>query len=265
VEPYRGTFGEPRPERLRTLALPPQSMPARRGMRPLHAWRYVAVFAEELMLCAASIRIGPLRQSFWAVWDREARALSERTTLGAAGVHLEPGRLRVAVAGIDVVLSEEPGIETVCPAGEAYAWTRKQGGIPVRGTVAGRTIDGRAIVDDTAAYYPRRTSWQWCAGIGRSVEGREVAWNLVAGVNDPPENSERTVWIDGEPREIPPVRFGDGLGLRFHEEAVRSREENLVVIRSRYRQPFGTFSGVLPDGTELAEGYGVMEDHDAVW
>ena len=36
-------------------------------------------------------------------------------------------------------------------------------------------------------------------------------------------------------------------------------------MRSRYRQPFGTFSGELPGGIELAEGYGVMEDHDVHW
>ena len=34
---------------------------------------------------------------------------------------------------------------------------------------------------------------------------------------------------------------------------------------SRYRQPFGTFAGELPGGLELAEGYGVMEDHDVHW
>jgi hypothetical protein len=37
------------------------------------------------------------------------------------------------------------------------------------------------------------------------------------------------------------------------------------VFRSRYRQHFGTFSGVLPDGIELAEGYGVMERHEVRW
>jgi hypothetical protein len=36
-------------------------------------------------------------------------------------------------------------------------------------------------------------------------------------------------------------------------------------VRSRYRQPFGTFSGALPGGIELADGYGVMEEHDVWW
>ena len=65
------------------------------------------------------------------------------------------------------------------------------------------------------------------------------------------------------------MRFADDLSrvgeLRFVEEAVRERHENRVLVRSRYRQPFGTFSGALPGGVALADGYGVMEDHDVWW
>ena len=41
--------------------------------------------------------------------------------------------------------------------------------------------------------------------------------------------------------------------------------ENLLIVRSRYRQPFGTFAGALPGGIELAAGVGVMERHEALW
>ena len=54
-------------------------------------------------------------------------------------------------------------------------------------------------------------------------------------------------------------------GLRFAAEATRERRENLLLVRSFYRQPFGTFSGALPGGVALAEGYGVMEEHDVRW
>jgi hypothetical protein len=53
--------------------------------------------------------------------------------------------------------------------------------------------------------------------------------------------------------------------LRFSAEAERARRENLLLVRSSYRQPFGTFAGRLPDGSELAQGYGVMESHEAWW
>ncbi len=277
VDAYRGAFGDPRPPWLHDLALPPAPMPSHRGLRPLKAWRYVGVFAPELMLCAAVIRIGPARQAFWALWDRETGRLHERTIPGRGRrrVALGTGRLQVHDGGVVVALelAEAAGVETVCPSGAAYAWTRKQGGVPVSGTVAidgrMRRLEARAIIDDTAAYYERHTRWRWSAGVGTAVDGAPVAWNLVDGVNDPPHASERTVWIDGVPEEAPPQDFAADLSavgaLRFAAEATRERAENRLLVRSRYRQPFGAFSGALPGGVVLADGLGVMEDHDVLW
>jgi hypothetical protein len=110
--------------------------------------------------------------------------------------------------------------------------------------------------------------------VGTAAAGRAAAWNLVTGIHDAPHASERTLWLDGEPREVGPVRFApaldavtgpDGEKLRFAQQAERAREDNLLVLRSSYRQPFGRFSGVLPGGVELAEGSGVMERHTARW
>ncbi len=272
---YRGSFGAPRPPELSRLALPPAPMPSRQGRRPLKAWRYVGIFAPEVMVCVAAVRIGPARQAFWAVWERNRGRLRERTAIGRGKVRLDAGRARVIDRDVqfDLTLEENAGIETVCPSGESYAWTRKQGGIRAHGQLAidgePQVLDGRALIDDTAAYYERHTQWHWSAGVGTARDGRPIAWNLVAGVNDPPVGSERTVWIDGQPAEVPPVEFSDDLrtvgGLRFHAEAVRERSDNLLLLRSSYRQPFGTFAGELPGGLQLAEGYGVMEAHDAWW
>jgi hypothetical protein len=178
---------------------------------------------------------------------------------------------------LDIVLAETGGVETVCSSGHSYGWTRKQGGIAARGTVrigmVERSLSARALIDDTAAYYERHTRWRWSAGVGTDIDGRALAWNLVSGVNDPPRNSERTVWVDGVPSEPPSSVFARDLsavdGLQFHPEAIREKRENLLLVRSSYRQPFGTFAGHLPGGTdggpELAEGYGVMEEHDVHW
>jgi hypothetical protein len=96
----------------------------------------------------------------------------------------------------------------------------------------------------------------------------------VTGVNDEPSGSERCVWIDGVPSEVAPVEFADDLSriafadggaLDFTSWGAREDHTNLLLLRSSYRQPFGTFSGVLPGGVELAEGYGVMEWHDVWW
>jgi hypothetical protein len=279
--PYRGRFGDVRPAVLNRLALPPIAMPGRFGSRPLKAWRYVGVFAPELMLCVASVRIGRARQSFWAVWDRRDARLYERTALGRAGVTLERGSVsvRAGEVRVELALDERPGVESVCVSGDGYGWTRKQGGVQVRGavTLPGATpvtLDANAVIDDTAAYYERHTRWRWSAGVGRSTDGRALAWNLVDGVNDPPNSSERTIWVDGDAYEPPPVTFDDDLSgvgeLRFQTEATRERRENLLLIRSRYRQPFGTFRGSLPgsagsDSIDLEYGFGVLEDHDVWW
>jgi uncharacterized protein DUF2804 len=279
--PHRGRFGAARPVALHGLALPPSAMPGRFGSRPLKAWRYVGVFGPELMLCVATVRIGRARQAFWAVWDRRDARLYERTALGRAGVGLGRGTVSVRARDvrIELALNERPGVESICVSGDGYGWTRKQGGIEARGTVtlpgqAPVALDAHAVVDDTAAYYERHTRWRWSAGVGRSADGHALAWNLVQGVNDPGRGSERTVWVDGEPYEPPPVTFADDLSgvgrLRFHAEATRERRENLLLVRSRYRQPFGTFSGSLEcagriEPIQLERGFGVMEDHDVWW
>jgi len=72
------------------------------------------------------------------------------------------------------------------------------------GTVA---LPEGAVPSDSDGYHARETAWDWCAGAGRAADGRAVAWNLVVGVHDAPSGSERRVWIDGAPREVPPVAF----------------------------------------------------------
>jgi hypothetical protein len=267
-------------------------MPLFRGTRPLKRWRYVGVFSEEMMACAALVQVGPARQSFWGVLTRADGRLRERTRmLPRRTVELVPGRpaddgggpgrLRVHDDGVllDLQLEENAGIQALCPHGRADVWTRKQAGIPARGTL---TLDGRrprqiealAVIDDTAGHHARFTEWWWSAGVGAAPDGTPLAWNLVEGVNDPPAGSERAVWIAGEPSEAPPVSFArdlssiraaDGSELRFAPEAERRRKENLLIVRSDYRAPFGRFSGTLPDHIELAYGLGVVEHHRARW
>ena len=86
---------------------------------------------------------------------------------------------------------------------------------------------------------------------------------------DAPLASERTVWLDGEPREVDPQEFAPDLssvgGLRVTPWAERRHSSRRGPLRSRYRQPFGSFAGELPDGLVLASGHGVMEWHDARW
>jgi hypothetical protein len=249
-------------------------MPAMRAGRPLKRWRYVGVYGPELMLCVGDALVGGVPQRWWAVAE-PGGALRERTSRLRRGVSLEPGRVSVRAGGvaIELELDEGEGVEVVSPSGRSYIWTRKQAGIAARGRVAvdGREwpIDGEAFVDDSAGYHERHTAWRWSAGLGHGPAGERLAWNLVDGVHDAAESSERTVWVDGEPREVGPAAFAPDLSavgdLRFDEWATRVDRTNRLVFRSSYRQPFGTFAGSLPGGVEVAKGWGVMEEHDVWW
>jgi hypothetical protein len=245
------------------------------------AWRYAAVFGEELMICAAEVRIGPGRQAFWAVWDRRARILRERTRLlPRRQVGVRETRLVVRDGAVEVDLRLDPAGEAVAVTslhGGAPIWTRKT---PVRavGTVRiqgrARPVEAPGLQDVSAGWHARRTAWRWAAGAGATADGRSVVWNLVDGIHDAPAGSERRVWLDGVPREVGPVAFSpDGRGVAFAEggelafgaEAARTRRDELLLVASDYEAPLGTFSGRLPGGLELARGLGVMERHRARW
>ena len=264
-------------------------------------WRYLGAFADEFMLCAARVKVGPAIQTFWALYNRrEDRMLEHTVTLlpGARGeVWSEDGQ------GVGIIFAHNGGtlmriqaehpdagevrcflrigsgvwVESVCPNGAgAYVWTRKRV-VPVTCDIRiggeGHVIEATGIEDESAGYHPRHTVWSWSAGVGRLADGRPVGWNLVEGVNDPSEHSERAIWVDGKPSEPAPVsfedldavRFGDGSRIEFQAEAERVANEDRRFVRIAYRQPFGTFRGTLQGGLELAQGLGVMEHQDAVW
>ncbi len=273
--PWRGP-GEDRPR----LPLPPGPMPLRRHGESRKRWRYVGLFAEELMLCAARAEVGPTAQSFWVLLDRREGVQKAHATLrpGSREVRLEGPSLEIDADGLRarLRLGEAEPIETICPSGErSWAWTRKRAGVPIEGTVEmpGRRlrVSGFGVDDESAGYHARHTRWHWSAGVGTAADGRAVAWNLVEGVNDPPQNSERAIWVDGTPHEPPTSHFdgldaveiGDGR-LDFAAESDHRRDENFGIVRSRYRHRFGSFSGRLGE-LELASGLGVMERHDALW
>ncbi|MBI5105964.1 MAG: DUF2804 family protein, partial [Solirubrobacterales bacterium] len=226
-------------------------------------------YGEEAMLCAANVRIAGLPQSFYAVWDR--RELRERTVFRPGAVAVD-GVVRFP--GAD--LRWEPdgaAMEVTSRHGRGVIWTRKTP-VVARGTLDGRAVELRGLVDDSAGYHARETAWRWCAGVGESPAGERLAWNLVAGVHDAPASSERTIWVDGASREVAPVTFAEDLSwvrgaggeeLRFAEEARRARRDDLKVFASDYVQPFGTFSGTLPGGVEVARGWGVTERHQVRW
>jgi len=257
------------------LPLPPRRMPLVRDRRPLKRWRYLGVYGPDVMLCLGDARVAGVPQRWWAVALPDG-TLYERTTARRGGVELSRDRARVdpGEVSIRLELEERPGVEVVSPHGASFIWTSKQAPVSVRGRVVAAggawELDGPlGFVDDSAGYHARHTRWRWSAGLGRAESGEQVAWNLVEGVHDAPEASERTVWVDGVPHEVETQPFAPDLSrvgdLRFTEWCAREDRTNRLLFRSDYRQPFGSFSGKLPGGLRLAEGYGVMEWHDVRW
>jgi hypothetical protein len=277
--PWRG-----RAENRPAVPLPPDPMPLLLGRRMRKRWRWVGAFADNLIVFAAIVRVGPGAMTFWGIWDRRRRRLWERTRRDFPGrrrdVAMRERSVRVRAGSIEFDLEFDEGtpIECMCPNGEGgYSWTRKEAGMPVRGEVRiGRRtneLNGLGVIDDSAGYHRRYTSWKWSAGVGVARDGRKIAWNLVAGINDPPASSERTIWVAGEPTEPGPVRFQglesihfeDESRLNFNAETQRTHHEGIPLLaRSDYEAPVGSFGGSL-NGLPVESALGVMEAHDAIW
>ena len=190
------------------------------------------------------------------------------------------GRVRVRDRGvaIDLVVDEGGGVESLNAHGDGYVWTRKQAARAVRGRVVvdGRelALDGLAVVDDTAGYHARETEWWWSAGVGQRPAARPWAGTSspasttgrgpASAPSGPPAAHTRSVRCVFAP-DLSAVDFAEGDRLDFTGEAVRERHDHLVVVRSDYRQPFGTFAGSLPGVGPVSGGLGVMEHHRARW
>jgi uncharacterized protein DUF2804 len=255
-------------------------MPLRSHGQTRKRWRYVGLYGPEVMLCAARAQVGPFSQCFWQFWDAAGNHSHANTRLRPGSVEVRMDGREIEIEARDLRahlwLGDCEAVEAICPSGSGWGWTRKRSGVPIRGTIetseGSWEVDGHGVDDESAGYQKRHTSWHWSAGIGRARDGRPVAWNLVEGINDPAERSERAVWADGKAAEPAPVsfkgltavEFADGGVLSFTPGCERARSDNFLVFRSRYRHLFGDFRGSL-DGIELAEGFGVMEQHDAVW
>ena len=95
-----------------------------------------------------------------------ASELHERTYRRRGPVDVTPER--VAVPGV-LDLAVEPGTPWAVRTGAM--WTRKRPA-RLRGTVLGREVDLRGLIDESAGRHPRRLSWWWSAGAGELADGR---------------------------------------------------------------------------------------------
>lgn len=166
LQAYRGT-GIDRPTE---VPLPPDRLPLFRGLRLRKRWRYVGIWSETVLVCAARVTVGPVPQEFWGVWDRTPGRLHAHIRLRRGRVDMTPGGVvvRDGTTRIEVTLAEGPGaaFEVVTPIGRGYTWTRKQA-VRAQGrlTVAGEQIgvDAVASIDDNDGYHPAHPAGSICS------------------------------------------------------------------------------------------------------
>ena len=219
------------------------------------------------MLCAARVQIGPLRQSFWALWDREERRRYARTRMRPGGeVTMDGAEVRVDAPSVAARLrfGEGAPIEAVCPSGErGYGWTRKRAGVPVSGTIeaGGRRwqVDARGRRRRVGRLPPaphelalvgggragRRRPGRWPGTWSRGSTTRRSAASARSG-STARRTSRQPVSFSG----LDAVEFADGARLRLRRPSPSGRATTTCCFRSRYRHRFGTFPGSL-DGIEL--------------
>lgn len=135
--------------------------------------------------------------------------------------------------------------------------------------------------DYTHGLLPRRTRWNWAFLLGTTDQGEPIALNLVEGFMG---EAECGAFTRGETLPLTEGRFAfdaktplapwsvctaDGTtSLSFSPGAAHIEKKNLLVVRSRFIQPVGTFSGTIGLGSRkvsVSHALGVVEDQDVLW
>lgn len=178
------------------------------------------------------------------------------------------------------------GLSTIAPAqNRPFNFTYKEMGLFCEGEFSQngkrQKFSGEyGILDYTKGYPARRTEWNWLSMIGKTESGKSLSVNLVDKFNDGIENA---LWLDGKPMGLSSAHFhyirpaeksiwriltrDNVFEARFRPFGARSEDLNMGFLKSKFVQPYGVFDGqVKIDGvSERFTGYGVTEDHLAVW
>jgi hypothetical protein len=148
-----------------------------------------------------------------------------------------------------------------------------------------RLDGGIGGLDYTHGYLARHAAWRWAFACGRLEDGTPLGLNLVEGFNESRADvNENALWVGNRLVPLGRARFTwnrrevldrwhvtttDGaVDLTFTPLAVHREERNLVLVKSHFLQPVGTWEGtVRVDGVthHVAHLPGVAEDQDVLW
>lgn len=227
---------------------------------------------------------------------------------GQRSARFELGRTRLSLSDDEVLVDLDAGggdpsthimarasgaaatpISAVVPIEGGYANATEKRIVPVTGEIvsAGRRFllgaerPAIAAYDHTAGFLARHTAWRWALGAGYDESGERVAFNLVEGFVGEPECGgwvgDRLVAL-GEgrfqfdlARPTEPWRVTTTCGavdLLFTPAAIHAEDKDMLVVRSKFVQPIGSFAGTLRlDGVvrKVSGLPGVTEHQDVLW
>lgn len=164
-----------------------------------------------------------------------------------------------------------------------------KGMFPVEGTLtvgddthAVRVDEALVLLDDHKGYYPYVMKWDWVTSATHDDRGRALGFNLTRNqCLDPAVHNENCAWIGNRIGRLPAVTF-ERVAARTADERWHIRDAagrvdvtftptvpgdvkiNALIVESRYRGPFGTFTGHLaPEGLDelrLTDWFGMGEE-----
>lgn len=169
-----------------------------------------------------------------------------------------------------------------------WTYTQKATAMPMVGMLdwGGYQLDlstpnWSAATDDSCGVLRYVTAWHWLSVSATLPDGRRLGLNFASGVNDS-FGSENTLWLDGQPLELPPVLFvqldaetwriysADGqVQIQVQTYGCHQDSTNALLVASRFRQWVGLVSGEirLPNHAVIAwhGKLGLLEKHYARW
>jgi hypothetical protein len=200
-------------------------------------------------------------------------------------VHLRIARLDLELDAHLAEDGEPPPLAVIADLGAGCLdATEKRALLPVRGRAL---AEGRRYVldgtfggyDYTQGLLPRRTRWRWAFGMGRTVRGEPLGFNVAQGFVGEAEcavfdgsgvhgiSAPEITFDPSRPAEPWSVR-GPGLDLAFRVAGVHTERRRLGLVRTDFLQPAGVFEGTIEVGGrvhEVRDVPGVVEDQDVLW
>jgi len=147
-------------------------------------------------------------------------------------------------------------------------------------------LEGGVVgLDSTHGYLARQTRWNWAMGAGRQEDGAALGFNLVAGFNEAEAaGGENAIFLGdqlepvgraqfrfnpADPLDLWELTTHDGaVALTFRPLHAHRDVRDLFLLRSRFVQPLGFFTGTLRFRGQVltvADLPGVTEDQDVLW